>query len=62
MEVSIDDLIQALPLLEKVPVVALKKLLDERHKLDDLQENQITVIKEKYQALMLPLIARVEYI
>jgi hypothetical protein len=36
-EPNIDDLIIALPLHEKVPVVALKNLLDQRANLDDEQ-------------------------
>lgn len=33
-EPSIDDIIKALPIKEKVPVVALKKLLDEREAIE----------------------------
>lgn len=33
-EPTIDDIIKALPLKEKVPVAALKKLLDEREAID----------------------------
>ncbi len=32
---DIDDLIKALPLAEKVPVVALKKLAQEREEIDN---------------------------
>lgn len=31
---TLDDIIKALPIKEKVPVVALKKLLDEREAID----------------------------
>ena len=37
-EPTIDNVILALPLSEKVPVAALKKLLDERTEVDDKQE------------------------
>ena len=46
---TIDDLIKALPLKEKVPVIALKKLLDEREKVDQEQEKHIVDIKKKYR-------------
>lgn len=56
---TIDDLIKALPLKEKVPVVALKKLLDEREKVDQEQEKHIVEIKKKYRQKIQPLLQRV---
>jgi hypothetical protein len=35
IEPDINDIIKALPVKEKVPVVALKKLLDEREAIDE---------------------------
>lgn len=40
-EPTLDDLIKALPVKEKTRVVALKKLLDQREKIDDEQEEKI---------------------
>lgn len=46
---TIDDLIKGLPLQERVPAVALRKLLDDREKVDAEQEKQIIQIKKKYR-------------
>lgn len=47
-EPTIDSAIQGLPLNERVPVVALKKLLDARLALDDDQEKENANIRQKY--------------
>jgi hypothetical protein len=47
-EPTIDNLIIALPLAEKVPVVALKTLLDQREKLDEDQEVELQKIHKRY--------------
>ena len=56
---TLDDLIKALPLDEKIPVIALKKILDQRERIDDEQENKINQIKVKYNAKVYPLLQRV---
>lgn len=56
---QIEDLIRKLPLEEKVPVVALKHLLDEQRELDKQREAEIDAITEKYRKLEEPTIARV---
>lgn len=38
---TMDDLIKSLPMREKVPVVALRKLFAEREEIDAEQEKQI---------------------
>lgn len=58
-EIDIDDIIKALPVTEKVPVVALKKLLDEREQIDEQEEKNISDIRLKYQKLIQPLLERV---
>lgn len=57
--ISIDNLIHALPLKEKVPVIALKELHDKRLDLDDEQEKLISGIKRKFAEKARPLLARV---
>lgn len=61
-EPTIDDLIKALPVKEKVPVLALKKLLDQREAIDAEQEQKINEIKRKYSAMIQPLLQRVRII
>ena len=58
-EPTIDNLITALPLSEKVPVVALNSLLDEREKLDVEQEAELQKIHKKYMDKIRPLLERV---
>lgn len=59
LEPTIDNLITALPLSEKVPVVALNSLLDEREKLDVEQEAELQKIHKKYMDKIRPLLERV---
>lgn len=59
IEPDIDDIIKALPVKEKVPVAALKKLLDERDAIDEEEEKMIVQTKLKYQKLIQPLLVRV---
>lgn len=58
-EPTIDNLIIALPLAEKVPVVALKSLLTERERLDEFQEVELQKIHKKYAEKIKPYLARV---
>lgn len=59
---TIDDMIKALPLAEKVPVLALKNLLDQREKIDEEEEKEILAINQKYQQLIKPLLQRVTHV
>lgn len=58
-EPTIDNLIIALPLAEKVPVVALNALLTHREKLDEDQELELQKIHKKYAERIKPFLARV---
>lgn len=58
-EPTIDNLIIALPLAEKVPVVALNALLAQREKLDEDQELELQKIHKKYAERIKPFLARV---
>lgn len=59
-EIGIDQLIQALPLSERVPAVALKALFDQRNTLDEEQETQLEVVRRKYADKIKPLLDRVK--
>lgn len=56
---QLEELISGLPLDEKVPVVALKKLLDQRHELENQENAEIEAINRKYLELTEPLSQRV---
>ena len=58
-EPTLDDLIKGLPTSEKVPAVALKKLLDQREAIDNEQEEKIGQIRLKYNQQIQPLLQRV---
>lgn len=58
-EPTIDNLIVALPLAEKVPVVALNALLAQRERLDEDQELELQKIHKKYAERIKPFLARV---
>lgn len=58
-EPTIDNLIIALPLAEKVPVVALNALLAQRERLDEDQELELQKIHKKYAERIKPFLARV---
>lgn len=60
-EPTIDNLIVALPLAEKVPVVALNALLAQRERLDEEQEIQLQQIHKKYAERIKPFLARVPF-
>lgn len=52
-------MLQALPLVERVPAVALKTYFDQRTALDEEQEMQLEVIRRKYNEKIQPLLNRV---
>ena len=58
-EVGIEELIKALPLDERVPVLALKTYFDQRSQLDEDQEIQIQKAKNKFADKVKPLLDRV---
>ena len=58
-EVGIKELVHALPLEERVPVLALKTYFDQRSQLDEDQENQIQKAKNKFADKVKPLLDRV---
>lgn len=58
-EPTMDDLIVALPLAERVPVVALNTLLKHREQIDEDQEVEIQKIHKAYADKIRPLLERV---
>jgi hypothetical protein len=51
--------VKGLPLEEKVPVLVLKKLLEERKEINRKREAEVDQIQAKYRDLMKPNILRV---
>lgn len=60
-EVGLEQLIQALPLSERVPALALKNYFDQRSSLDQEQEMQLELVSRKYREKVKPLLDRVIY-
>lgn len=58
-QVGLEQLIKALPIEERVPVVALKAHYDDRQLLDQQQEAQLEVVRRKYNELVKPILERV---
>lgn len=58
-EVGMEQLVQALPLEERVPILALKHYYDQRSQLDQEQEMQLELARRKYDDRVKPLLERV---
>lgn len=56
---QLDELIKDIPIEERVPIIALKRLLEERRKIDKQKEEEIDSVHQKYRKMLEPNTKRV---